>query len=128
MLWFTRFTSRIVGRTPAALALSLIAAAACTDRESTAPLRTATARASRDDFPSCPLLYLTFYPRSLTFPGIATGTITLRSAAPAPGGYRFTAAVNRTDLAYVDPIIVAPAGATTVTFQVRTLASPTVGT
>ena len=48
MLWPARFTSLNVKRTRDALALTLIAAAACDERGATAPQHTATQRASTD--------------------------------------------------------------------------------
>ena len=52
MLWLAQFTSRVVRPAPTALALTLIAAAACADRVATSPNKTPTQRASMDINPS----------------------------------------------------------------------------
>jgi hypothetical protein len=126
MFRFARSSSPILTRV--AMGLTLVAAVACDDRTATAPQRTATQRAWRDVNPSCPLQGLTFYPLNVQYPGVSTGTLTLSTPAPAPDGYTFTVQVDRPDLASVDsPLRVQP-GATSVTFPVRTIASPNVTT
>jgi hypothetical protein len=119
MLWLTRFTHRIVAQKPAALALALIAAAACNDGAPTALHKTATQRASRDNNPSNPFYSFSFSPVFVDAGGAATGTIVL--VAPAPlGGARIQTTISRPDLASVDSVLVIPEGQTTISFLVQT--------
>jgi hypothetical protein len=124
MLWLSRFTPRTVKRAPAALALTLIAAVACADRVPTAPLRTATQRASRDISPGIDDLWISPY-RRVTAGESPTGTISLKTPAP-PGGLPVVIIMAHHSN-YVIPDttrLVVPENATSQTFTIQTLQEP----
>ena len=122
MLWLSRFNPMTDKRARLALALTLIAAAACADRDATAPKLAPTDRASLDVNPSA-LASLSISPNPVESGDTVTGTITLAAPAP-PGGAHVI--VKPFDPLYVaiDSNIVVPEGATSKTFTVVTYASP----
>ena len=123
MLWLTRFTSRIVGRAPAALALALIAAAACADRTLTAPNKTPTQRASMDINTSLlDSLYVT--PVNINAGDVAIGTIVLHQPAP-PGGAHILLRNYNYRVASWDSNLVVPQGYTRMNFTVQSHPVPT---
>jgi hypothetical protein len=74
MLWLSRFTSLIAKRTPAALALTVIAAAACGDRDATAPQLTAPQQRASADINPTPAMSVT--PTVIGWGSVALGTAT----------------------------------------------------
>src|SRR5436190_1406312 len=83
MLWPSRFNPLTDKRARFALVFGLIAAAACADRDATAPKLTPTERASLDVTPGA-LASLSISPNPVESGDTVSGTITL--AAPAPPG------------------------------------------
>ena len=98
MLWLSRFTSPIL-RPHVALALTLIAAAACADRDATAPQRAATQRASQDIDPTKnPGGYppsLSVSPSSLTFGQQAPNTTSTPQTVTVLNTDELTVSINQ---------------------------------
>lgn len=122
MLWPSRFNPPTNRRACVALVLGLIAAAACADRDSTAPRLAPTDRASLDVSPGA-LASLSISPNPVESGDTVSGTITLAAPAPAGGAHVI---IKPFDPMYVaiDSNIVVPEGATSKTFTVVTYASP----
>src|SRR5262245_10389907 len=122
MLWPSRCTPLTTKRAGLALALTLVAAAACADRSSTAPQRMPGERASKNLDPSA-LASLSISPNPVESGDTVTGTITLAGPAPAGGAHII---IKPFDPMYVaiDSNLVVPQGATSKTFTVITYASP----
>src|SRR5262245_5631279 len=122
MLWPSRCTPLTTKRAGLALALTLVAAAACADRSSTAPQRMPGERASKNLDPSA-LASLSISPNPVESGDAVTGTITLAAPAPSGGAHII---IKPFDPLYVaiDSNLVVPQGATSKTFTVITYASP----
>jgi len=124
VLLLTRFTSARAVAAP--LALTLIAAAACTDRVPTSPNKTPTQRASTDINPS-PSLFDSLYvtPVSVNAGDVALGTIVLHQPAPFGGAHILLRNYNYR-VATWDSNLVVPQGFTRMNFAIQT--NPTVPT
>ena len=127
MLRFVRFTSppmAILARM--ALALTLIAAVACADRDATAPLRSAAQRASTDiNPPTNPFDDLWVSPRREVVAGhSAVGFVMLRAPAPAGGAHVVLQLAHPTPFVSLPSDVLVPAGDTIASFLVQTFPEP----